>query len=338
MALKQIHCFPIFSVVLVSTALTFFQLRVTIPSPGSEGAWYDYNDFSKEHVEANNAEISCELLPDDDLPMPVILMARGRSGSSITWDTISELMGQRNVARELTGGNRNSSLAFFDNLAHDPQKGHDWALHHLCLLQQHRPELANSTIVGFQWKPFTSSFDHEYAVEGLRSIAAQQNPHVRVIYLTRNPIDKKISNLRHKQAKTKTSTKISAHCAVDDEECIQEHLKFEENITFPLGPELFDWLYASSESDSMIKKRLHNFGVQHIHITYENLFHTESADEWVRLLKFLGREPSINMTMNTVRSTFSMAPTHKKSQKETIKNYDALKKSINGTEWQTLLD
>ncbi len=413
MLFKQVRCVPIFLVVLVSTILTFFQLRVAFPSLGSEdtgegaSAWHGYNVFSKDHhiIEEitptsmpTSISMPCKLSNDDDLPKPVILMARGRSGSSVTWDTVSELMGQRNIAWELTGGNRNSSLAFFDSLAArdldiststNHHHGYDWAVNHLCLLQQHHQDLSNSTIVGFQWKPFTSSFDHEYAVEGLRYIAAQQNPPIKVIYLTRNCIDKKISNLRHKEARMRgvghvnvnvnandkgnvtsigidssnsstamPTTKITAHCEVDDAECIQEHLQFEENsnITFPLGPALFNWLYSNSESDKNIRKRLNTLGVQYIHVTYEKLFpatddnenNNNDADEWIRLLTFLdkdnekenddGPSPKFkNITMDTVRSAFSMAPTHKKSQKEMIANYDALKKSLNGTEWQKLL-
>ena len=99
--------------------------------------------------------------------------------------------------------------------------------------------------------------------------------------------------------------------------------------------------------------------MQHIHVTYEKLFQTtddNDASEWIRLLTFLDDEDNYNdkdkdkgkddvlpskkyqnITMETVRNTFSMASTHTKSQKEIITNYDALKDSLNGTEWQKLL-
>ena len=113
---------------------------------------------------------------------------------------------------------------------------------------------------------------------------------------------------------------------------------------------MVDWLYSNTESDSNIKKRLNNLGVQHIHVTYEKLFQTtdNDASEWIRLLTFLDDEDNYNdkdkdedkgkdddvlpskkyqnITMATVRNTFSMASTHTKSQKEIIANYDALKK------------
>ena len=42
---------------------------------------------------------TCELLPESsDAPLPVILMALGRSGSSITWDVMSHLTGGRSIA------------------------------------------------------------------------------------------------------------------------------------------------------------------------------------------------------------------------------------------------
>ena len=40
------------------------------------------------------------------------------------------------------------------------------------------------------------SFKSEYAIEGLKAFGSA-NPKVKVVYLTRNPLDRKISNFRH---------------------------------------------------------------------------------------------------------------------------------------------
>ena len=63
-----------------------------------------------------------------------------------------------------------------------------------------------------------SSFDHEYAIE---IIGETTDPLVKVVYLTRNPLDRKLSNIRHTKSKQQQSDKkIEAHCAVGDAECI----------------------------------------------------------------------------------------------------------------------
>jgi hypothetical protein len=87
-------------------------------------------------------------------PLPVILMALGRSGSSITWSTMSALTGERNIAWEETGGNENTSALFFDSLESNQLAFHNWTLQKLCHIQQHRTDVSiNAGIAGFQWKP-----------------------------------------------------------------------------------------------------------------------------------------------------------------------------------------
>ena len=45
-----------------------------------------------------------------------------------------------------------------------------------------------------------NSFDSEYAIEGLKALGSV-DPKAKVIYLTRNPLDRKISNMRHELGK-----------------------------------------------------------------------------------------------------------------------------------------
>lgn len=105
----------------------------------------------------------CKLDPDG--PVPAILMALGRSGSSITWDTLSRLAGEgeSTVAHEITGGNKEKSIAYFDNI-----KDHisdRWATLRLCNIQRYYLGKSGGkknaySLVGFQWKPYKASFDH----------------------------------------------------------------------------------------------------------------------------------------------------------------------------------
>ena len=104
----------------------------------------------------DNSPTSCKL--SSERALSVILMALGRSGSSVTWDTMSALTGQRNVAYEITGGTPDTSKEFFSHLEKDLHQGHDWPVKRLCSLQENRDDLQGTGIVGFQWKPSMSSF------------------------------------------------------------------------------------------------------------------------------------------------------------------------------------
>lgn len=87
-------------------------------------------------------------------PIPVVLMALGRSGSSITWSTMSALTGERNVAYERTGQTIEKTENFFACLEKCPLAYHNWTIQSLCHIQRRRPDVTiNSGIAGFQWKP-----------------------------------------------------------------------------------------------------------------------------------------------------------------------------------------
>jgi hypothetical protein len=121
---------------------------------------------------------------------PAVLMALGRSGSSVTWDTLSRLSGDGTTAHEITGGNQNTSLAYFNDIKDHINE--NWATLRLCNIQQYyidksKVDGKNYKLVGFQWKPYKSSFNHHYAIDGLRKLAADG---MKIIYLTRNPLDR----------------------------------------------------------------------------------------------------------------------------------------------------
>lgn len=304
---------------------------VTLLQFSAEAPIFDRLAFDDSTREARKS--FCQLSSEG--PLPIILMSLGRSGSSITWDTMSALTGKRSRAYEITGGNRLSSKIFFDELAEDPYMTHDWAVDRLCFKQKHR-DAQGAGIVGFQWKPYMSSFDLEYAVEGLKKIESQKNPPIRIVYLTRNPMDRKISNLHHQRSKS-SSNAIAAHCAVGDDACIKKHEAFDQGIIFPVGNELLDWLRNAVSSDNKIKASLSDTKVKFIHVSYEKLYNADDAEEWMRIFKFLRLGPSKNLSMDDIRATFSMASTHSKGRNEIIENYVEVEQTLAGTEFEHFL-
>lgn len=87
-------------------------------------------------------------------PIPVVLMSLGRSGSSITWSTMSALTGERNIAYERTGQTMEKTEQFFACLEKCPLAYHNWTIQSLCHIQRRRRDVTiKSGIAGFQWKP-----------------------------------------------------------------------------------------------------------------------------------------------------------------------------------------
>lgn len=271
----------------------------------------------------------CNFGPDDKGALPVILMAFGRSGSSVTWDLMAQLTGESTIAYEITGGNSQKSVDFFEKI---PQKvGERWARKKLCYIQKRNSKDAG--IIGFQWKPYQTTFSHRYAVGALKDIGESVDPPIRVVYLLRNPIDRKISNLRH------SASNVTAHCNIGDEECIKNHHNStKRGVEFPIGNELLSWLRHDKKDSHHIRDQLSHYGVRHIEVHYEKLYLTESADEWMRIFNFLGVGPAEDLTMHDVRSKFSMAATSTTiDRSETILNFGKVKETLNGTEFIDLL-
>jgi len=156
------------------------------------------------------------------------------------------------------------------------------------------------------------------------------------VYLTRNPIDRKISNLRHVRSRT-SSDRISAHCGVGDQACIKKHAAFDQEIVFPIGGELLSWIRGAVNDNHKIKKRLHDLDVKFIEISYERLYNANDAEEWMRIFKFLGIGPSDNLSMDNIRATSSMASTHSKGKNETIANFVEVENTLAGTEFEHFL-
>jgi len=116
-------------------------------------------DASSAHVQQEHNSNTrwtdpCTFYEKGTGPLPVILMALGRTGSSITWSTMSALTGERNIAYETTGQTANISAQFFECLERDQFAFHNWTVQKLCHIQQRRSDVSiNAGIAGFQWKP-----------------------------------------------------------------------------------------------------------------------------------------------------------------------------------------
>lgn len=181
-----------------------------------------------------------------------------------------------------------------------------------------------------QRKPFFKTIDHRNTLKAFEGISKHKDPSIRVIHLYRNPIDRRISNVRHQ-------LKLPDHCIIGDDECVKNHRMHSKNITIPTGHKLIEIITADRRNRDYVSKKMDSAGVQYLHVSYEELFYTDSANEWMRIFQFLGVGPRVNLTIDRVRESFSMASTSSYEQRESISNYRAVEEFLNGTEYYDLL-
>ena len=292
-----------------------------------------FDDEQPLYYMFNNTDTdrSCEFQkPYSTAPIPIILMSLGRSGSSITWDTLSKLLGTTTKAHEITGGNHDKTKYFFNHIEDE-----SWPVHKLCVIQRKNIEQFDGPVIsGFQWKPFRFSLDHPMGKAGLQAIANHTAPEIKVIFLSRNPLDKLISNLKHKGYEN--SKELLPHCAVGDEECIKSHQAHSKVTISPIGQELVHRMTAGLENKRYCEEVLNSYGIQFHSVTYDDLYSNEQDDvkPWVKIFEFLGRGPEKvenyrkDLTMKDIRDTFAVAKTSSSRHEDLIENYEEVKKTL----------
>lgn len=303
-----------------------------------------------------NHQNECSLSFEEEAPLPLVFMALGRTGSSITWQAIASIFSDNKSppkAIEIVGRVKEESVEFFENIP--DQLASNWPSAYICDLQRNfTTTKENPGLVGFQWKPYQISLNDPKSLGGMSDLAntylnnenEQSNTYltketsahekIKVIYQTRNPIDRRLSNWRHHGHKAD----VPAHCPVGDEECLKQHEKYDAKKNFTTGNELLHWLKQDDKHHKNIIRQLEKIGVDYVYVTYEKLYSSENDEgskEWKRIFEFLGRGPD-KFTMDTIREHFGMVKTSSKTHKDAMLNYEDVKETLKGTKFENYLN
>ena len=279
--------------------------------------------------------------PITHLPTPVVFICAGRSGSSNTWKTLSKLAGGKvNRAIEDLGSTPKQVQLFMDTFPSE-EYGAWWVQQHLCQITKFH---TMSNIAGFQWKPYKNSLRSSFGQGVLKGISGYNanitkgqpppssnhasSSFIRVLYMTRNNLDVIISKLKHK-----IRTEIVAHCDKDDKDCSQQH-----NVKVTLST---NGLLRSLNSMKLKQKNdestLQLMGVEYYRTSYEKLYNTNSAEEWKKILAYLGYPIDKTTAMKDIEAAFPYAKTTTVSRRDILENYDEVRNVLEGTEFEALL-
>ena len=275
----------------------------------------------------------CKFTPiEEGGSVPVIFIVNGRSGSDATWATLSTLAGGRSALGEHTGENQVRTMDFLGSMTEE--EGAWWVTEHLC---QFAHRHCDKPLAAFKWKPFVDSFNLPAAQGMLKKIAAFDQPsRIKVVFMTRNPLDVLISKIKHKKSKREIENEIAAHCAVDDKECIEKQKQVGSGLQLPTQSLLKD-LKDSLEAFSVFEDTLETMNVAHVKTSYEELYNRDDAEEWMNIFRYLGRGPTKNLTMSDVIGSFALAPTFQNNHNESLANYVEVRDLLMGTEFEKLL-
>ena len=84
---------------------------------------------------------------------------------------------------------------------------------------------------------------------------------------------------------------------------------------------------------------LEQLKVPTVHVSYDKLFFDadETADEWMKIFRFLGVGPQKGLTLNDIRHATTFAATSNRDHRATLKDYDTIAMLLRGTEFEGLL-
>jgi len=342
-------------------------LNITLPScktKGKKNQWkeiYNASNTSFSRPESDTLLLPpppftsgdppiCSLESSTSSPIPVILIAKGRSGTSSTWQVLSRLTGHCFECQEYTGSDTASSFDFFSRVGENDNG--NWIKGYLC--NQQTAFKDKGGIIGFKWKPFSYGKIHndsqvkfsDSMLDGLRMIAHHRSPKIRVIRLTRNLLDVRLSQKKHwfmtKFLNETAEGKRQAHCAPNNTECIKKHEKFStglrgeglhiptKNLIYKLGRML--------ALEDVFDRHLNELQVPHIHVSYEKLFYGDDAEEWMRIFRFLGRGPGSDLSRDLVHEAMEHVGTSSNSlHKDSMENYEEVRNILMGSKFEYLL-
>ena len=322
-----------------------------LPDPSHDTTTTDWNAIS-----CSDAVHDCDLT-DTKWGIPTILLSFGRSGSTVTWDTLAELSAaasHRNndidnngmttnalwfqPSTEDLGKSMQATVKFFDAIpAHEHGK---CALERiLCArqaenkqrLQQQQQQHENPTtavrpgIFGTKWKPYLESFGHVKARQTLQWLAMMQ-PHVKIIYNQRNLLDVYLSKYKHE------ATHVPAHCHQGNVACVQQHQAAEQSLVVPtetLIDELAHWEHATNQTLALLQA----YHVPILQVQYEKLYYSNDANaqEWNRLWKYMWGDDATPMTQDDVMAHLHHVATSAASHADKMSNYLQVQDVLRGT-------
>ena len=228
---------------------------------------------SQTHADALVAGASLNASAAGRRPHPMILLSKGRGGSTVVAEVISRFAhtDEHMIRKEILGHGREDMLHPSDPKATMV----DW-------FAKKGAQHPRSQLIGFKWKPWHI---------GARAYAGAWDwvvsHDVKVLWMTRNALDEMISSTKHQDAQRLLADGLTPHCKTKDADCIAEHqqtrVKFDPGTLVQMLANDTQMFITEVESLLVAKH------VRYHHVTFDDLF--ESSTERARYHRTSSDDP-----------------------------------------------
>ena len=286
-------------------------------------------------------------------PRPMILLSKGRGGSTVVAEVISRFAhtDPTMIRKEILGHGR-------EDMRHpsDPKATMvDW-------FAKKTAQHPRSDLIGFKWKPWHIG---SKAYAGAWDWVVAHD--VRVLWMTRNALDELISSTKHMDAQRLLADSLTPHCKTKDSGCIAEHQQTRVTLAPGTLVEMLtnDTRMFYTDVKALLVKR----GVRYHHVTFEELFessteraryhrdtaardlaesttslrehrrfdHASALVAWNRAFSFLGLD-EVDTYSKIIQTADSFsARTAPQTQCESLENPEEVRAALKGTAFEALL-
>jgi len=293
----------------------------------------------------------------DTGPMNVILFSLGRSGSTVTWQVLSNLTGVETPSTEYVGRRTREVTQFFGKEAknHDRKKGmkkghwlkHNgkngkWMMKYMCGLRT--KEFPKAKFVGFKWKsfwePFAETVEAQRTLQLISSLASDTasvtmvdgSAPIRILRSRRNLLDVCLSKKKHENDYS-GEHRVNAHCMKGDEDCLNLH----DTGLQEFSRKDEQCLYHYWKTENHLDQLLRDLNIPVEFVSYDVMYYPEKISdgekEWNRALNFVTGRDDYNKTWPQIENGMKhVATTKSRSHKDTISNWEDVYERIKGTE------
>ena len=312
-----------------------------------------------DSVQCSNIPKNCDL-KNTTWGFPFIMVSFGRAGTTSTWDIIAGLTGEYiPKASEDEGRDKGEARAFFAG-QNQTEHGKCWLERLLCdkqaiVKKAYKRGLGKSSIFGTKWKPWHQGFNTTQAREALQWLGTQKQ--IKVVHNTRNMVDMFISQNKHGVLEKLFGKERTAHCYDDrelklsdatwqklidmgiprDTPCVKIFKEIEARMKLSIA-HMLNYFEKNSLQTDFASEMLDYYNVSRVTVTYEKLYFTDTAEEWMRIFRYLGIGPQQNLTLDHVFAKTAFQKTSANDRSKRMANYDQVSRTLRCTRYGKYLD
>lgn len=251
-----------------------------------------------------------------------ILVSLGRSGSTTTFAGIDKL-----THREMRPLDKAMLYEILGSSSHAMRKRTDPDQKTRNFFEKKFREHPATPTAGFKWKPLVDNENYDRAWRWC------VHNDVKLILMTRNPLDMVISQQKHHE-----NPHLNPHC--HGAHCVQDHAV---QVTLPTGDQLSTKMGQLQKHYDVVRGKCVTMRAKCFETSYEKLFATDSRTQlaaWRELIAFVQDESHAALVTqeDVTFATGLSEDTSPGDRSQYVGNWDQVERSVRGSIWAETLN